>query len=328
MKSIFVLLAAIVLLSTLSQSAAALPEVARGDSITVSGFAPGAREVGVWIFGPNRFTYGTATVQSDGTYAYEIDGATTASLSPSEYVVVIQHPGPLGVFDVIPTADRTAMNLIVPFPGSRVSLSGLGATAAAYALERALDSPDIDDTWTSTSFLVSVPRVSIDTPGQVSVGSPFTITGTTNLAPGDTLLVSVTSSGFTPTTKEEAGGFSGTSGSVRVEPGADGANTWSFLVDTTAFVPGEYIVLVSGVQAEVSDTATFNVVPVTLTPVPVSTPQTPVPTTVPPTTAIPVPSLTPPTTIPATPPVPGFGALAALVGLAGVFMMFPHRRRN
>jgi S-layer glycoprotein len=322
-----VLLAAFALLAAVPP-AAALSDVAQGDSISITGFAPGARQVGIWIFGPNRFTYGTATVQSDGSYAYRIDGATTASFSPSEYVAVIQHPGPLGVFDVTPTADRTAMNLVVPFPGTKVILAGLAAPQAAHALEAALDSPDIDDTWTSTSFVVTAPRVSIDTPRQASVGSPLTITGTTNLAPGDNLLVSVTSSAFTPTTKGEAGGFSGTSGSVTVQPGTGGANSWSFLVDTTSFAPGEYTVLVSGVGVDVSDTASFTLVPVTRTPVPVSTPPTS--TTVQPagTTPLPTAIATPGTTTPAGAPMPGFGVPAALAGFAGCSILIRFRGRD
>jgi len=329
MKRVPVLLAAVLLLSTVLP-AAALSEVAQGDSISLSGFAPGARQVGIWIFGPNKFTYGTATVQSDRTYTYKIDGATTASLSPSEYVVVVQHPGPLGVFDVTPSADGTSMNLVVPHPGSRVSLAGLGAPQAAYALEVALDSPDIDDTWTSTSLVVTAPRISIDTLRQVSVGTPVTLTGTTNLAPGDTLLVSVTSAAFTPTTKTQEGGFSGTSGSVTVEPGPGGVNSWSFPFDTTTYVPGEYIVIVSGVEVQVADSTTFTLVPVTPTPVPTSPPLTMTPTT-------PAPTPTPAQTTPATPttpttpaatPVPGFGLVPALSGLAGGAILIMRRRRN
>jgi PGF-CTERM protein len=299
---------------------AGIPVVDQGDSFRISGVAAGASKVAIWIFGENLFMYSTATPNADGTFAYTLDRGTTSSLAPGQYVAVIQHPGPDETFEVSPGPDRTEVILNIPSPGSAIRIGGLGAPQAANALITALDSPYIDDTYTTLTFLVQVPRVTIGPVGQVPAGTVLRITGTTNLAPGDHLMVTVTSSLFGPTTKGQGGQFYGASGSVAVQPGPGGVNTWSFSTDTSAFAPGQYLVLVSGVDVQASASTSFTLVPVMQVPV------TAIPTRVTPTPATPVPASTPAPT-PAPTPVPGFGALLALAGATGV-SLFMRRRRG
>jgi hypothetical protein len=89
------------------------------------------------------------------------------------------------------------------------------------------------------------------------VGDSFTITGSTNLAAGDTLMVEIVSSSFKPTQKVQSGEFSGSAGTVQVMPGTNGYNRWSFDVDTSTFKPDEYLVKVSGVTIDVTGSTTF-----------------------------------------------------------------------
>jgi PGF-CTERM protein len=173
-----------------------------------------------------------------------------------------------------------------------------------------LNNPSVDDTYTKLQFMVEAPTIRINPIGEQQVGSKFTISGTTNLAVDDEILVEVTSSSFAPTSKTQSGEFSGATGTVKVQKGTDGFNTWSFPVDAATFKPDEYIVTVSGITVSQSASALFNVVEVT--PTPTATP-TAVPTTAPATTI--------PTTVPTptpTPTTPGFGALVALIGLGAV----------
>jgi len=92
-----------------------------------------------------------------------------------------------------------------------------------------------------------------------SIGDTFTITGTTNLAVGNDLLVEIYSSSFNPTQKVQGSGFSGSSGTVKVMPGTDGYNTWSFDVDTFTFIADEYFVKVSGTTNNVLASTTFTI---------------------------------------------------------------------
>ncbi len=145
--------------------------------------------------------------------------------------------------------------------------------------------------------------------GMVAAGETLTISGTTNLAPGNHLLVTVTPVGFEPTNKSAPGGTGGTSGTAVVREGNATANTWSFEVDTTGFRPGEYIVTVEWVEGDATASTTFTVTGAA-TATPTATTPAPTATTPPATTAAPGPTPTA-----AGPVLPMAAALAA--GLAG-----------
>jgi PGF-CTERM protein len=197
----------------------------------------------------------------------------------------------------------------------------------------------IDDTYTKLQFLVEEARVSINPIGEQAVGSKFEITGTTNLDyDGNDLLVEVTSSSFTPTSKDVSGAFSGTTGTVPITQGSDGLNRWSFTVDAATFRPDEYIVRVQGVTVDVVDTAIFPVVEARVaapTPAPTIAP-TVIPTEAPVVVDTPVvvpieeepkPVIPDPTPEP-TQASPGFGALFALAGLGAVAAFGNSRRQK
>ncbi|NLB00564.1 MAG: hypothetical protein GX837_06320 [Methanomicrobiales archaeon] len=122
--------------------------------------------------------------------------------------------------------------------------------------------------------------------GTVAVGETVTIGGTTNLAPGNHLLVTVTPVGFGPTNKSTPAGPGGVSGVAVVERGEEGANTWSFVVDTTGFEPGEYSVAMEWIEGGTTASTTFSVLEVatttptvTATPAETTPPASPTPTT-------------------------------------------------
>jgi PGF-CTERM protein len=289
--------------------------VAQGDSVHFRGVAEGqpSQGVAVWIMGKNYAMKQTESVNDDGTFDYEVDGAVTSTLTSGQYFVVIQHPMYNDEFDVIVQGDYvvgaypTRWSQLFKLYGS----GSLQGSDAANALTVALDNAAIDDTYTKLQFLVEVPEIKIVPITEKMVGDKFEVKGTTNLAVDDELLVEIYSSSFGPTPKETSGEFSGVSGTVKVVKGTEGFNTWSFPVDTTTFKPDEYIVQVSaiGLQSaqDVTATTLFNVVAFVPTTVPTPVPTTPSVTTVP---------TTPPTPVPTT--TPGFGALVALIGLGAV----------
>jgi hypothetical protein len=196
-------------------------------------------------------------------------------------------------------------------PGSLQTPSG------GLALMQAISSQNIDDTFTSVSFLVSPPNAFIDPPGDHVVGDRFTAGGSTNLAVGDNLMVEITSSSFGPTQKGGGSQFSGVSGMVHVVPGTTGYNRWSFDVDTSTFRPDEYILKVSGITVDVVGSTTFNIVEkVPTTPATVTTATVTTPATVP---ASPVPTPSgPPQPVPTKAPVslPGIISILVIVVIA------------
>jgi hypothetical protein len=108
-----------------------------------------------------------------------------------------------------------------------------------------------------SSFIVENSNATINTTGDHYVGDKFTITGSTNLAVDNDLLVEIYSSSFKPTQKVQSGEFSGSSGTVTVMPGTNGYNVWSFDVDTATFKPDEYVIRVSGITNEVTASSSF-----------------------------------------------------------------------
>jgi len=302
--------------------------LAKGDILYVRGTAEGKpTNVYIWTFGKNyRSLYNSASVNSDATFEYKLDRGDTGDLYAGQYFVVVQHPMMNGIADIVATADGTGAtgNPSTTWTGGEptVILAGLQASDAATALVDLLNSPNVDDTYTKLSFMIEEPWIRIDTIGDKYVGDTFKITGTTNLAEGDTILVTVTSSSFQPTEKTQTGEFSGTSGSVTVQKG-DTYNTWSFDVDASTFKPDEYLVSAESIEPSQSTTTTFNVLEGQPTTVPttertpiITIPETPIRTTEAPTTVVPATTAK---------PQPGFGALVALVGLGAVALLVLRR---
>ena len=293
--------------------------IANGDPVLIRGIATGHPQSGlqVWVIGYNYVNIDTVQVDADNTYTYELTSSDTRGLASGQYLVIIQHPMMNGQFDIV--YDPGSGGVINRQLGSGTvifALTGPGSLQrpdAGSALLKAINSQNIDDSFTTVSFFVSRPATLIDPVGGHGVGDQFTITGSTNLAIGDTLMVEITSSSFKPTQKVQGSGFSGASGTVQVVAGTNGYNRWSFAVDTSAFRPDEYVVKVSGLTVDVTGSATFSIVE--------RLPPTPVPA-VPETTTVAT-SLPPaPPPLPVTTPqkspllLPGItGALAVAAGI-------------
>ena len=314
-------------------------DVARGDNDYIRGTAEGKPSDGVaiWILGKNFVAYSTESVNDDGSFEYEIKDSVTRDMSAGQYFVVVQHPMYNDKFDVFPNADNTLVQGSYPTdPSTKFTLSGAGSlqgSDAAEALVAALTDPAVDDTYTKLQFMIEEPTIRIAPIGEKMVGDKFSIDGTTNLKPDDEILVEVTSSSFKPTDKSQSGEFSGATGTVKVQKGTEGFNTWNFSVDSSTFKPDEYIVKAQGVVVD-SATATqlFNVVESGATPSTTAT-TAPAVTTAAVTTAVTTAAVTTAettvaTTVPTTVPTtksPGFGALLAMIGLGAVALFVVRR---
>jgi hypothetical protein len=284
---LFFILCAVILLSsaaaiTLTPSnTGSSSAIANGDPVFIRGVATGHPQDGlqVWIIGYNYVRIDIVQVNADNTYVYEMKSADTLNLASGQYFVLIQHPMMNGQFDIVyDTGTGGVINRQLGEGTVIFQLAGAGSLQrpdAGSALLRAINSQNIDDSFTTISFFVSKAATLIDPIGEHFVGDRFTITGSTNLAVGDTLMIEIYSSSFKPTQKVQGGGFSGSTGTIKVLPGADGYNRWSFDIDASTFRPDEYLVKVSGITIDVTGSTTFNIVerlPTTLnTPVPTTT---------------------------------------------------------
>jgi hypothetical protein len=252
--------------------------IANGDSVFIHGIATGQpRGLQLWIISHNYLKVTTLPVNNDDTYLYELKSADTMNLASGQYFFVVQHPMMNGQFDVIynPSTGEIINKQLGGGTGKDIfKISGAGSLQgpdSAQALVNAISSQNIDDTFATYSFSISPPNAFINPVGDHYGGDKFTLSGSTNLAAGDELMVEVVSSSFKPTQKSESGEFSGISGTVNVVPGSGGFNHWSFDIDTTSFKPDEYIVKVSGIVLDVSASTYFNILN---SPQPTSAPST------------------------------------------------------
>ncbi len=232
--------------------------VARGDTLAISGVATGNPDcVWIWIFGPDFYggTNGAlkATpihVESDGSFEFKF--RNTKDCATGQYFAVVQHPmdNTFGISVNQPSAGWINGTGISP-----VNLTDLEASDAMNALTNALDSPDVDDTYVRLAFLVEEPYIQIDPIGNKTADSIFTISGTTNLAVGNTLIVEVTPAALPSGTATD---FSNYAGIVAIQRGQT-TNTWSFAVNGAGFRPDQYIAKVEAIEASMTATALFNV---------------------------------------------------------------------
>jgi hypothetical protein len=103
-----------------------------------------------------------------------------------------------------------------------------------------------------TGFSGMKPFISVDPLSDKNVGDQFTITGTTSLPAGTQILAEVYPASYEDKTGTGSGEFTGATGTVTITKGTDGANTWAFPLDTTTFMPMEYLVSVSSVKGDLS----------------------------------------------------------------------------
>jgi len=132
--------------------------VSKGDSVIIEGFAEGNPSAGVavWILGNNYTTRTVIPVQSDTTYKFEINGATTKTMATGDYYVVLQHPDN-NQFDINYNAN-TGQVVNRQTGTALFSLKGpnsLQSSAAADALVTGItDDPSIDDDIKTVKFSI------------------------------------------------------------------------------------------------------------------------------------------------------------------------------
>ena len=296
--------------------------IAKGDNLYVRGAAEGnPSSLNIYIFGDNLFRDYSVNVEDDASYEKKIE--IPDGMSSGQYFVVIQHPMMNGLFDAALETDANGKFFEIP----NVKLAALSSQSSFYvtgddrlpgsqaadALTKMIDSQNIDDIYTKLTFNVADAWIRISNPGDKAVGSKFTLTGTTNLAIDDQILVEVLSSSFEATDKTQDLGNSGITQTTKVVAGEAGDNVWTIEVDTTNWKLDEYMIEARGIEVDATTTTNFNLVQKVVT----TTPTTAVPTGTTPTATTAKPTETPKS--------PGFGAFIALAGLGAVAMLVLRR---
>jgi len=225
-------------------------KVARGDRLIIDGVATGSPDVvQIWLLGENyRLMGNMATVGDDGVYTFYLDRADTANLATGNYTTIVQHPMKNGMFDVFSLYQPSPYCIGNSWSVDIVNLGALSAADAVAAIVEMLNSPNCDDIHVDSVFTLEDPWILIDEIGDRPVGDHFFISGTTNLAEGNMLIIDV------------AGTTSSVSGTTEVVRGEDGVNTWSYYVDTSSLSPDTLSVRVESMAIHVQQNAFFNLI--------------------------------------------------------------------
>ncbi|MCK9632038.1 MAG: hypothetical protein M0R30_10380 [Methanoregula sp.] len=225
--------------------------IAKGDEIHITGTATETTYSGIaiWIFGPNSFNHWYVNVNEDDSYILTLPSQFSKALLTGQYFVVIQHPMDNHTYDVMPVVSQDSMIVKNSFNNEKFIVTGKGSLnsmeAAVNRIEF-LNKSGIDDTYTKLQFLIEEPLIRIDPISPKRSGDKFTITGTTNLAVDDEILVEVMSR-IVPHTAEAYFGIRGVSKIIR---GEAGMNKLSFDVELVDTKPGEYIINVISYKIE------------------------------------------------------------------------------
>ena len=243
--------------------------IGQGQPWMLTGTAPGDENIQVWIFGPVEVLFFIQKIESDGSYSISLLPEKTREMDPGNYHAVLQFPHEPGLYD-IRVRDWQVINTKKPasqqqifslLPGPHTPFSRI-----AYAsLIQALNEPAVNDTYAEVSFFITPAQetepekvpILIHPIEDHSVGDQFVIDGTTTLSNGDEILVQIMPSSFVPGLKIPEGMQEGTTGIVHVVGSDRKDNTWRFPVDTTHWLPHEYLVNAAAVKGNATASNLF-----------------------------------------------------------------------
>lgn len=217
--------------------------IAKGDDFYIAGTATETSYAGIaiWIFGQNIFNHWVVDVRDDDSYIMAIPSAFTKNLPTGQYFVVIQHPMDNHAYDVMPVISRDLIVVKNSFNKEKFVVSGKGSLSsmeAAVNLIEFLNKSGIDDTYTKLQFIIEDPIIRIDTISPKKTGDKFSITGTTNLAVDNEVLVEVMPRMVPPGAET----YFGIRGITKIFKGEAGMNSFSFAIDLVDTKQSEYVI--------------------------------------------------------------------------------------
>jgi hypothetical protein len=144
-------------------------------------------------------------------------------------------------FDVVPVVSQNSVIVKNSFNKEKFVVSGqnsLSSMEAAINLVEFLNKSTIDDTYTKLQFIIEDPVIRIDSIQPKKSGDKFSITGATNLAVGNEVLVEVMPRIIPPGSEL----YFGIRGVTKIVKGNSGINKFSFDIELVNTKPAEYLI--------------------------------------------------------------------------------------
>lgn len=248
--------------------------VLRSDPFSYKGVSPSGNpsEARVWMFGENSSVVSTIPVQQDRSFLFNLTNDQTSLMSGGTYRILFEIPLSGSSYGV---RIASAGNDTILYDSQGIRILDLGDIAdnqisgpvAAATLEGAIRRSG-EENVTGITLTMKDPEIAFDPLPDHVLGDKLTISGTTNLHPGEMLDLQIFERYYHPCAKcRELFNDSvypccgmGFLRQVPVMPGICGTNTWSVGVDTSRhdFVAGRtYVVTAYGRNGSVLNTSTF-----------------------------------------------------------------------
>ena len=222
--------------------------VADGDSVSYQYMNPdrNSNNVRVWIFGTHFVNITTLRADYQGSISFDLSRVRTHDMGTGCYRIIIQYP-PAGNRTIKSPAlskdqDIVGKNGTPLFNLEDIRKKRINGLDAAVTLENELHQSGLGEDASAIQLVIEEPWIRLNPVGDHVIGEKFTIDGTTNLAPGNDLVVIVFPVDYRRFLKSSTDPVPPT---IPVMKGQGENNTWSFYVDTASFTPEEYSVSVA-----------------------------------------------------------------------------------
>ncbi len=239
-----------------------------GTVYTYTGITPyrNISSVEIWIIGSSLIEVSTVPIDQHGRFTFSLDRKTTDDMGQKSqmYSLIFHYPASDDQYGL--TYNRSLGELVEISGKSRLKTAQIRETGTSSVSKHVMDiltQYGGNDTCRQRDLVVTPARISIDPIGEITNSRNITITGTTNIPPGDYIVVEVYdnkyhSRVFWSLNGTIPGDFS-QGKTVPVEKGLRGNNVWNLPVPIKGWRPGKYVVDAMAVYGTAQREATFNV---------------------------------------------------------------------
>jgi len=223
---------------------------------------PEGNIVRIWIFRDNFVTWLNSSVKSGILNNITLESGQTSQLKNGTYYLLFQYRENGSHFDIDMKNSNYPdqilnKNGVLILDLQRVRKGFVKGLEARTILEYAINTPGKDKQSENTTLNVTRAWIQTNPIGAQTIGRNFTISGTTNLPPGVTLLIQIYPTAFTPTNMDKRGWGPGY---TYVKEGTCSINTWSLDYQGNVYdKTGEYNILVLKTLDDPSDMESYQV---------------------------------------------------------------------
>jgi hypothetical protein len=242
-----------------------------GATYTYMGITPyqNISSVEIWIMGTSFTEVSKVPITQNGLFTFSLDRETTKKMNTDSkksqmYSLILHYPSPDDQYDL--TYNRAMEDLVDSSGKVYLEIAQHRETGTSDVSKQVMDTFTKyggNDTYRQIDLVVTPPWISLDPIRESTNSRNFTITGMTNIPPGEEILVEVYDSKYSDRGSwyqngQIPGEFSQV-GTIQVEKGPQENNLWTLPVQSIGWKPGRYVIYAEAVYENARLEDTFNV---------------------------------------------------------------------